>query len=162
MGFFCAILRTPVRLTVTGLCGKLCTIMARRKGLSSLSLAQVIAFIGVILAGYFVVGFGRVALVGHELRSTKADLQSEVDELAGDVTALEDRKAYVQTDEYIEKAAREEYKLSRPGDQVIVPMYEAENADNADGTAQPAERAKPQTREPVEPWQAWWDLFFGP
>jgi cell division protein FtsB len=136
--------------------------MARRKGLSSLSLAQVFAFIGVILAGYFVVGFGRVALVGHEVRSTKADLQAEVDKLAGEVAALEDRKAYVQTDEYIEKAAREEYKLSRPGDQVIVPMYEADNADNADGLVPPAEPTQLQMQESVEPWQAWWDLFFGP
>jgi cell division protein FtsB len=131
--------------------------MARRKALSSLSLAQVIAFIGVILAGYFVVGFGRVALVGHELRASKANLQTQVDELAAQVTTLEDRKAYVQTDEYIEKAAREEYKLSRPGDQVIVPMYETEKPDVPTQSVQP-----PPVPEPVEPWQAWWDLFFGP
>lgn len=119
-------------------------------------------FIGLILAGYFVVGFSRVALLGHELRQTRADLQAEVDDLADDVVALENRKAYVQTDEYIEKAAREEYKLSRPGDQVIVPMYETDAAESVEDTAQASEAAQPQVQKSVEPWQAWWDLFFGP
>ncbi|MFQ5594167.1 MAG: septum formation initiator family protein [Anaerolineae bacterium] len=127
--------------------------MARRRGISSVSLAQVMAFIGLILAGYFLVGFGKVALVGHQLRNTKAELQAEVTALEEEVADLEAEKSFVQTDEYIEQAAREEYKMSRPGDQVVVPLFQDE------GTA--ASQSPPPARSmPSEPWRAWWRLFF--
>lgn len=129
--------------------------MARKRGFSSISLAQVMAFIGLILAGYFLVGFGKVALVGHQLRSSKAALQAEVAALEKDVADLEAKKAFVGTDEYIEQAAREEYKMSRPGDQVVVPVFEDEEVSSSQQTRQPA----PPT--PTEPWRGWWALFFG-
>ncbi|MFQ5342730.1 MAG: septum formation initiator family protein [Anaerolineae bacterium] len=128
--------------------------MARKRGFSSISLAQVMAFIGLILAGYFLVGFGKVALVGHQLRSSKAELQAEVAALEKDVADLEAEKAFVQTDEYIEQAAREEYKMSRPGDQVVVPLFE----DDEVVSSQKAPQSAPPT--PGEPWRAWWALFF--
>ncbi|MFQ5856817.1 MAG: septum formation initiator family protein [Anaerolineae bacterium] len=132
--------------------------MARKKGLSSISLAQVMAFIGLILAGYFIVGFGKVALVGHQLRNTKAALQAEVAGLEEEVADLEVQKAFVQTDAYVEQAAREEYKMSRPGDKVIVPMFHEEDETRAQEAPQPREPTSPT---PSEPWRAWWELFFG-
>jgi cell division protein FtsB len=133
-------------------------IMARKKGLSSLSLARVLAFIGLILAGYFIVGFGKVALVGFQLRNTKAGLQAEVISLEEQVADLEAQKAFVQTDAYVEQAAREEYKMSRPGDQVVVPMFPDEGATAAQETRL---REQPASPMPTEPWRAWWELFFG-
>ncbi|RME42122.1 MAG: septum formation initiator family protein [Chloroflexi bacterium] len=132
--------------------------MARKKTLSSISLAQVAAFVGIILAGYFIIGFGKVALVGHQLRGTKAHLEAQVAALEQEVAGLEATKEFVQTDAYIEQAAREEYKMSRPGDQVIVPLFEDEAAPPQQKVAEPARPASPA---PTEPWQAWWDLFFG-
>lgn len=131
--------------------------MAHRKGLTSISLAQVMAFIGVILAGYFVVGFGKVALIGHQLRNTKAELQAEVAALEAEVADLEAQKEYVQSDAYIEESARNEFKMSRPGDQVIAPMYEQPRESNPPEESEPQE---PATSEPVEPWRAWGRLFF--
>jgi len=129
--------------------------MARKRGFSSISLAQVMAFIGLILAGYFLVGFGKVALVGHQLRNSKAALQAEVAALEQDVADLEAEKAFVQTDEYIEQAAREEFKMSRPGDQVVVPLFEDDEVISS--------QQAPQSAPPAltEPWRAWWALFFG-
>lgn len=129
-----------------------------RKTLSSISLAQIVGLVGLILAGYFLIGFGEVALVSHQLRNTKATLQAEVTALEEEVAHLEARKQYVQTDAYVEKAAREEYKMSRPGDQVVVPMYREGNG--TDTQRKPATN-KPAAPTPREPWRAWWELFFG-
>lgn len=134
--------------------------MTRRKGLSSISLAQVMVFISLVLAGYFIISFGKVALVSHQLRNTKAALQAEVAALEEEVAALEAQKEFVQTDRYIEQAAREEYKMSRPDDQVIVPIFPEESEVNAREESASREPVAP-TAEEKEPWRAWWDLFFG-
>lgn len=132
--------------------------MPRKKGVSPISLAQVMAIIGLILAGYFIISFGKVALIGHKLRQTKARLQAEVTALQAEVTELETKKAFVQTDAYVEQAAREEYKMSRPGDQVVVPMFQQEETAPLQATPQPEQ---PAPSAPREPWRAWWELFFG-
>lgn len=134
--------------------------MIRRRSFSSVSVAQIMAFIGLILVGYFVIGFTRVALISHQLRNTKAELEAEVAALQEEVATLEAQKAFVQTDEYIEQAAREEFKLSRPGDQVVVPIFPEEERVAPQETAQP-QVPQPATPTPQEPWQAWWELFFG-
>lgn len=133
--------------------------MAHKQSFSSTPLIQIMAFIGLIVAGYFIFAFGRVALVGYQLRNTKATLQAEVSALEAKVAELESRKTFIQTDEYIEQAAREEYKMSRPGDQVIVPIFrEEDDTGGAKEESAPEELSVPQ---PQEPWEAWRDLFFG-
>jgi len=131
--------------------------MARKKGLSSISLAQIVAFVGIILAGYFIIGFAKVALSGYQLRETKAELQQEVTGLAQEVSGLEKQIDYVQTDDYVEEAARQEFKMSKAGDKVVAPIYEDEAAPAVQAEPQPQE---PATSTPTEPWQAWWELFF--
>lgn len=128
--------------------------MAHKKGLTSISLTQVVAFVGLILASYFVVGFGKVALIGHQLRDTKAQLQSGVEALSADVSDLEVQRDYVESEAYVERAAREEFKMSQPGDQVVVPLYEA----GKEQATRPTSAAAVQS--PPAPWQEWWALFF--
>lgn len=118
------------------------------------------AFIGLILAGYFMVGFTKVALVGHELRQTKAQLQAEVAELEDSVATLEAQKQYVQSDAYVEEEARKGLKMSQPGDEVIVPLFKEEGTPSQ-ASAPPPPSQSSSTPDPTEaPWQAWWNLFF--
>ena len=131
--------------------------MSRRRGLTSISLAQVMAFIGLILAGYFIVGFARVAVMAHQLKNEKAQLQAEVAAIDRDIAELEAKKEYVQSDEYVERAAREELKMSREGDQVFAPVFET--SENKSDLSQ-AELREPAAPVSKEPWQAWFELLF--
>lgn len=131
--------------------------MARKKGFSPISLTQVMTFVGLILAGYFIFSFAKVALVGYQLRNIKADLQDGVATLEEEVAGLEAKAAYVESDAYIEEYAREDLGMSRPGDHVIVPEYQP---DGETQIQQPTEPVEPAELEPKQPWQAWWELFF--
>jgi cell division protein FtsB len=117
--------------------------------------AQVVAFVGLILAAYFIVGFARVTLAGYRMRALKAELETQVAELQDDIAALQEQLEYVQTDEYVEQAAREELKLTRPGDHVVVPLFRGEIVSpEVDRTS----FTEPDRTQP--PWRAWWALFF--
>ena len=138
--------------------------MVRNKSLSTLSLVQVLAFVGLLLAIYFTYSFAKVALVGYQLRQTKEKLREEVAALQAEVAELEATKTYVQTDEYIEQAAREEFKMSRPGDQVVVPLFPS-GGNSTTGGSSTAQSSAGEITQPApvrvdSPWQAWWALFF--
>jgi len=117
--------------------------------------AQVVAFVGLILAAYFIVGFARVTLASYRARALKAKLEAEVAELEAQITELREKLEYVQTDEYVEEAARTELRMARPGDRPVVPLFRGEAVGPA-VTGVPT--AKPEPRIP--PWRAWWLVFF--
>jgi cell division protein FtsL len=118
---------------------------------------QIAAFFGLVLAGYIIFSFGKVAIVSYQLRVTEAELQVEVNALSEEVARLEAQKEYVQTDDYVERAAREEFKMSRTGDRVIVPMIESGESSTPDESGVLKKPAAPSS---LAPWQAWWALFF--
>ncbi len=129
----------------------------KAKGSSSSSaiVAQVVAFIGLILAAYFLVGFARVTLASYRARALKAKLEAEVTALEGDITKLQKKLEYVQTDEYVEEAARTEFRMVRPGDRPVVPLFRGKAVGPAI-TGVPAAQPAPK----IPPWRAWWLVFF--
>ena len=68
------------------------------------------------------------------------------------------RKEYVQTNEYTEKIAREEFKWSRYGDQLVsVHML---TPPTPVATPTPSSTSTPSGALDVPQWNAWYRLFF--
>ena len=81
------------------------------------------------------------------LSSTKQKLEDEQKKLV-------DQQAYVQTPYYLEKVARDELHLSKPGETVvIVPESIQPSPDNGHGDLQ-------NTQE-MPNWQKWWEVLSG-
>ena len=76
----------------------------------------------------------------------------KVEELAGRREELRKELEWVETDEFVEREAREKLMLSRPGEKtVMLPKV-------ASGSM--ALRQEEETEpERLEPWQQWWKLF---
>ncbi len=131
----------------------------RKKGPTSISFAQVLTVTIATIAIFTVVDFGRKAAANHQLRREEERLQREVAIERAERERLLERKAYVQTDAYTEKWAREDGKLAKPGETVIVviplPAKEAPRAE-------PAALPPSDTGPPSPHWQQWWELLFGP
>jgi len=95
----------------------------------------------------------------YRLRREEARLQQAVAEEKAKAAALEARKAYVQSDAFVEEWARTVAKLTQPGEVRVVLLSEgqqpAESLGPTLGTYRLQEGALPY-------WQQWWELFFGP
>jgi cell division protein FtsL len=115
-----------------------------------LRLAAVLA-VPVVL--YALVATGQKALDNYRLNK-------DADALRAEVVALRDRNLELQqqieaarTDAAIEKIAREQLGLVKPGDKPLVLT--------GDSPAVPPV-ASPAAAPPARPvWRQWWDLFFG-
>jgi cell division protein FtsB len=120
---------------------------------------------GVLLLVVIVGGLG--GAFAQQLRLAR-ELGEEVKQLEQAVAALEAQSAtltatleYVQTDEYVEEWAREELKMAKPGEVVMIPLVGVGGSEpSATPAAQPDEALAGAEDKPF--WVAWWEAVFGP
>jgi cell division protein FtsB len=115
----------------------------------------IVVVIALLVVGGLVLGFGQQVMLAREMRMEEDRLELAVateqtrhDEL----TALSE---YVGSDEYVEEWAREEAKMAKPGEVVVIPMATDEG---------PTPEARPENTPTPEPrpfWIEWWELLFG-
>lgn len=110
--------------------------------------------IGLMLAINF---SGRIA-ADRELRDVQAAVLQEIDLLEREQVELERQLAFVRSDAYVERWARNEGRLVRDGDVLVKPIP-------AQRFSQPVRR--PNTDTPLdtsapepENWHLWWALLF--
>jgi cell division protein FtsL len=103
---------------------------------------------------YALVATGQKALDNYRLNQDAAALRAELVNLRTENLRLQKDIEDARTDAAIEKIAREQLGLIRPGDHPMVLV--AQGSD-----AQP--QAAPQLSSPPPPpvWRQWWDYFFG-
>lgn len=77
----------------------------------------------VAVLAYAVFAFGQVYYQIHSLNKTKASLEAQLSQLQSENKALHDKAQMVNSDAYIEKLAREELGLVKPGETVMMPAY---------------------------------------
>ena len=102
-----------------------------------------------IIAAFFIIGYFGVAIVGNALN--RYELMREEERLRRDLATLQTQqrrlealRAYMLTDEFIERAAREE-GLARPGDTSVIVVAPTPTPGASD-----------------RPPGAWWERYFGP
>ena len=128
--------------------------------------ARIVISAGIVLVLFIVGGLGWA--FAQQLRLAQ-DLREEVEELEHAVATQEAIRAYltatleyVQTDAYVEQWAREEAKMAKPGEVVMIPVGPLE-AGKAPATpeGQP-EGASAAPAEDKPFWMVWWEAIFGP
>ena len=108
---------------------------------------------------FVLVTIGGKAEEGYQLRQQAMALQQHIDQLQKDNRELSQKLEYYKSDQYIEKVAREELGLMRPGEipVIVVP---------ANGTPQPSlvvtstpTPAPTLTAPPAPTWRRWLSVF---
>lgn len=103
------------------------------------------------------VGFFYKMSAYEQVKQDAARIQEKLERVQAEHEQLIVWRDYVQTDEYVERVAREELNWGRPGDTIIRVKTIAPLA-----TSTSPESPGPDHAEPVGPqWTAWFDVFFG-
>ncbi len=113
--------------------------------------------IALAIVGGLVWGFGQQLALARQMRAEEMRLEQAV---AAEQTRHDDLVAlmeYIESDEYVEHWAREETKMTRPGEVAVVPPASA--GEELTGDAQPVQTPVPESR-PF--WVELWELLFGP
>ena len=97
------------------------------------------------------------------------ELQGEVRRLENLVATREARHdeltatlAFVQTDEYVEQWARQELKMARPGEVVVLPLVTAGGEQPAGAPPAEADGAELDLPDERPFWVVWWETLFPP
>jgi cell division protein FtsB len=115
----------------------------------------------VTLAALFALAFLQKAMESQQAEAQAASLRQEIRVIETANAALERRIVEMKTDAYVERVAREELNLARPGETsfVVVPVGPRPTpVAPADERRTARDRRLPDARSP---WLQWWDLFFG-
>ena len=114
-------------------------------------MAQAILALALVLLVPLAIEYTRQAALRSQWLETEAQMQAELATAQALHATLEARKAYVQTDAYVEEAARAKLKMARPGEVIVVVV----------GT-QPAAVALPTPQPTATPTEApWWRRVLG-
>jgi hypothetical protein len=119
---------------------------------------QFLAIVVMTMAIFLVVDFGRRATTGYQVAQNEKRLQAEIQAELTRRAQLEARRDEVLSDAFVERWAREEAHMARPGDRRLVVLTPA-----ARGAPRPGELSPPGLQEasPAVPnWYHWWRLFF--
>lgn len=103
----------------------------------------------------------QIVLIGSLIRGIQVSyksservgiLQEKKDQLEEENAKLKEDVAYVQSDYYIEKVAREELQRAKPGEQVVIlPENQRVNSTNVESETKQEKRLKN--------WKKWWLLL---
>jgi cell division protein FtsB len=129
----------------------------RRDQLSSMQMmfAAILA-IGLLLA----INFSSRIAAGQPLQQLHAQVEDEIEQLEREQAALIAERDFVRSDAYVEQWARDEGKMVRAGEHLVIPVPSA-NTPRQDEAAVRQLVVPVETTPPgPEPWQVWWALFF--
>ena len=130
---------------------------ARKKRVPVISLTQFVAIVTVTLALTMLFGFAYKMNSYARIRLEADRLQARFERVHAEHEALKARKLYVQSDEYMEKVAREEFKWSRYGDRLV--SVKTLPAPTPFPTS--LLQSVPSFEPTVPQWKSWWKVFFG-
>ncbi len=114
------------------------------KHLSTFSTTKLIILITAVVIIYFLVTAGLGAVRSYQLHQREGRLRGEVQELQARYDRLQALKDYLNSDEYVEAAAREQLGLVREGETGFVAI-----------SSQPARTPGPDDPHP----ELWWDVL---
>lgn len=110
--------------------------------------------IGLILA----INFSTRIAAGQPVQEEYDRIEQEIDALRLEQGALITERDYARSDAYVEDWARDDGKMVRPGEVLVIPVPAGEGIE---ATPVPQLSVEAETRPPQpENWMLWWSLFF--
>jgi cell division protein DivIC len=123
-----------------------------------ISTPKVVAIVTFTLVAVLSVDFGRKALDNYQIQRQVEWLRQQVAAEIDTNQGLQDTLQYVESDAYVEKAARESLGLVKPGEVAVVVVHQAESppptSSDGQATVAPGDEAVPY-------WQRWTHLLLG-
>lgn len=132
----------------------------KAKPLRPPSSLQIVFAAIIAIALILAINFSSRIASGQPLQQTFDQVSAELAALREQQLALTQERDYVRSDAYVERWARSEGKLIRPGEVLYVPVPAAGflgSSEQQDETG--AIEVETAPREP-DPWLIWWRLFF--
>lgn len=121
---------------------------------------KILKYLILILGIYFLVSTSRNLWRLWQARDLTTQAQQQVDQLQAENQQLQDRLKEVQTDEYVERQAREKLNLVKPGETiVIIPKELLEKTNRFLNPDLDNQRQFTNNRQVLPPWQQWWLMF---
>ncbi len=114
----------------------------RRRGLS-LPLLQVVVLLTLPLVAYLGFSAAKKGLEAYSLWRQADALRGEIEQLKARNAELRQQIEYLRSDTYVEKVAREELDMVKPGDVPIVVVYPTPSASPAPATPTPTATPRP-------------------
>ena len=105
------------------------------KGFPHLSSAKIIFGITALIVVYFLVTFAGSYFRARQADNEVSQLQSQIDGMSGQYDRLQALEQYLQSDDYVEKAAREQLGLVKPGEIGIIALPTQPSPTPAPGAA---------------------------
>jgi cell division protein FtsB len=129
-----------------------------RRRTGQLSGVQVI-FAAILAIGLFLaIGLSSRITAGQPLQEMHDRVAAEIEQLRREQGALIVERDYVRSDAYVERWAREDGKMVREGEMLVIPVP---SGASVTPTPPPVVNVEVQTAPPEpKPWQVWWALFF--
>lgn len=120
---------------------------------------DIMVVLAAIAAVFFLLAFGGKAVEAYRVQRYNAMLRAEITALQEERKSLEARLQYVGTPEYVEEVAREEYKWVKPGENLVIPIFQHRPVSSIPSIAmrQPEAPAAPS----VSHWPEWLNLLKG-
>jgi len=117
---------------------------------------RVFILLAIPLLAYLSFATVRKAMEVYQLNQQASQIRQEITQLKDRNAELRRQAEYLQSPEYVEKAAREQLGLVRPGDIPLVLVYPS----GKEPPAEPAAAPPPSRSSPPPNWQRWWSFFF--
>ena len=95
------------------------------------SLVRVLLLLGVVAAGYLIFSAVGDTLLSQRLTQNEQHVRGQIDQLSQQQKDLQNLRAYLQTDDYVEGVARRVLGLVRPGQTLYIINSDADPTANA-------------------------------
>lgn len=96
--------------------------MSEQRNGSPISLQQIVRAAALAFAVFILVVLAQRLTTSAVLWRQTHELQAEIDAGRAETQRLEQRKLYVQTNEYVESVARHDMKMGKPGEVSVLPV----------------------------------------
>jgi len=132
--------------------------VTKKRHQSIVSLPKVVAIVTFTLVAILTVDFGRKAVERYQVQRQVEWLEEQVAIEQERNEALQERLDYVSSDAYVEKTARENLKMVKPGEAAVVVIPRSTEETSPSGQAAGPESGQ---EEPKPYWQQWASLLLG-
>lgn len=121
--------------------------------------ADIMAVLAAIAAVFFLLAFGGKVVEAYRVQRYNTMLRAELAALQEEQKSLKARLQYVQTPQYVEEIAREQYKWVKPGEKLVIPIFQYRPADSMAPT--PMVQLETSAAPSACYWPEWLSLLKG-